>query len=111
MKNKKKQLGKLSFKKSTVAGLDSSNLVGGTGNSFFVCGDSIVAYCNSGNCGSLNCTNNCGSANCGTGNCGSANCGTGNCGSGNCGSPTDGCPPTSLACPSLSVCPQGFACY
>ena len=29
MKNKKKQLGKLSFKKSTIAGLESKVLVGG----------------------------------------------------------------------------------
>ncbi|WP_340198783.1 class I lanthipeptide [Ascidiimonas sp. W6] len=33
MKNKKKQLGKLTLKKSTIAGLDSNFLTGGTGTS------------------------------------------------------------------------------
>lgn len=100
MKNKKKQLGKLSFKKSTVAGLDSNTLVGGTYRTIYLCGNSIDIPCNTYNCGSLNCT-----AGCGTGTC--------NCPTDGCPPATQGCPPPypTDACPSHSICPQGYQCY
>ncbi len=104
MKNKKKQLGKLSFKKSTIAGLGSNALVGGTGSSYNGCPTIPGEPCFS----DLICdpTGDCGTVNCYTGNCVTRNCGTGGvCGQTNpCNYPTD-------ACPSFSVCPRGVYCY
>ncbi|XLS27603.1 hypothetical protein ACJD0Z_10380 [Flavobacteriaceae bacterium M23B6Z8] len=97
MKNKKRKLGKLLFKKSTIAGLGTNAIVGGTGTSWDGCPTFPGEPCGS------DFGTDCGTGGGFTG----TTCYTNN----NCPVRTNACPPYTDGCQSDSICPQGVYCY
>lgn len=94
MKNKKRKLGKLSFKKSTIADFGSNSLKGGTGTSWNGCQSWPGEPC---------------FTDFGT-DCGTGGGGTGGGGTGGGGNQTALCNYTDN-CQSHSICPRGVQCY
>jgi hypothetical protein len=92
MKNKRKQLGKLRFKKIIVAGLGTDSVKGGFGSSWNGCPTFPGEPCFT-------------EIGCGTGGGGTTG------GGGSDPVYTNGCPVITNNCASESVCPRGVYCY